>query len=157
MNSVVIKFLFVQIVNDLLTDLPKWLISRWFHYAHLTRLRFNEIRSSSFVLKDFVIEQLLGWIDLEEFEDVEVEKSIAEKKVVPSEPVTPIETKEKPTKSIMKYRVQKIIKKLLRTILLPILEEWSSPHEFQKSRKNDVHTNSQTENYFKSDRLNQSP
>jgi len=154
MNSAVIKYLFLQTIALIFRE--------GYREVHNYRLRWrlritkytNALKTAEFTLKDFVIETLMGLVEMDDFEEFRngqtdpVDELIADNdgqspRIVRTKTVT------RSRYSSLRVRLRSATKRLLRRILLPIIEK----HEVQKAkRKNNTRlTTNSSENRYMSE------
>jgi len=131
MNSAVIKYLFVQTLTLALRESYREAMNfrlRW--RQRLTRYSLA-LKAAEFTLKDFVIETLMGQVEMDEFEEFREDPiGSIEKDIYPTSELRSTRSNSiRPRAiSLFKTRIKMKLKRMLRKMLLPIIEK----HEKRK-------------------------
>lgn len=157
MNSVVIKYLFVQFLAWILRE-AGMILSKTYHTAWSKYRKYiAAIRDAEFTLKDFVIETLLGLVEMEDFEDVEelelIKASPAGRNDVAPNMKVGYHINESGTNNRRPSRrnLKRLIKKLLRAILLPLIEQCEHERKLKGDKNRNRRIPSGEENRFRSE------
>ncbi len=155
MNSAVIKYLFVQTLASLLRESYREALKYRLQWRQRLVRYSRAIKAAEFTLKDFVIETLMGLVEMDDFE--EFRKAHIEGIKNDSTPISdtsqvesnPSHSKELRTASGFKFRMKLKFKRMLRKVLLPMIEKHEK-EKLQRKKHTGLTTNS-SENRYRSE------